>query len=158
MKLPLKKSIPLWGILIVILTLIIGVTTIFLHLKSKSMYSVIIEQKNKTQILNERMIQHLHWMNQLLEVIINGKRFTGQTDDTKCDFGKWYYSLKGTAQFEELTNEQKKLFISMEKHHKALHQSAVDINSTRNLKKAMIIYNITTKLQVGELQKIFPGS
>ena len=116
MKLSLKKSVPLWGILIVTLTLIIGVTTVFLHLKSESMYSAIIEQKNNTQILNERMIQHLHWMNQLLEAIINGKRFTWQTDDTKCDFGKWYYSVKGSGQFEELTGDQKELFTSMEKH------------------------------------------
>jgi methyl-accepting chemotaxis protein len=93
-------------------------------------------------------------MNQLLESVTTGSRFTGQTDETKCSFGQWYYSIKDKHE-GDFNEAQRKIFSEIEAEHTALHRSAVDIGNSPDQRRAMVIYGSVTKKAVTSLQGLF---
>ena len=72
-------------------------------------------------MLAERWIDHLVWMKQLSQAILNKEAFTGGLDPKGCAFGTWFYSYKGED--PEFTA----LIQAWEAPHEKLHQSAAEI-------------------------------
>jgi methyl-accepting chemotaxis protein len=79
--------------------------------------------------LEHKYVQHLHWANQVNELLTN-KEVTAlevETNPHKCAFGQWYYG-EGRQKAEKLAPELKSLFDEMEEPHKHLHESAIAID------------------------------
>jgi methyl-accepting chemotaxis protein len=81
-------------VIIIILATIscFGVAYFFTNRQLIKLYSEVSNSQQITILLRKRFIEHLQWMNELLESISTENKFTGQTDPTKCAFGKWYYN------------------------------------------------------------------
>lgn len=155
MYISIKKRLSLTMIIVILFFLILGIGVIFSNSSMTSITSKIQSLQNTTVLLKDRFIDHLFWMNQLLESIVTEENFTGQTDPTKCAFGKWYYAHKGTKEYEKLSLEQKQYFDKMEEFHNKLHQSAIEINSEQGMLDRLEIYTGQTKKNVDNLQKLF---
>jgi methyl-accepting chemotaxis protein len=85
--------------------------------------------------LNLVELQHVRWIEQLENAVESTAEFTGQTDPTKCFFGKWFYAYE--VDDPVLNNILKKL----EPEHVALHNSAKNINAFNGGNQKEEIYN-----------------
>jgi len=85
--------------------------------------------------LNLVELQHVRWIEQLEHAIETTTEFTGQTDPTKCFFGKWFYAYE--VDDPVLNDILKKL----EPEHIALHNSAKNINALKGGNQKEAIYN-----------------
>ncbi|MBU1101821.1 MAG: CZB domain-containing protein [Bacteroidetes bacterium] len=83
----------------------------------------------------KRTVDHLDWASKLGVVLRdeNISKVDVQVNPDLCAFGKWYHS-EGRTKAEENVKELKPLFSQIDEPHKALHQSAEEINDV--LKKA----------------------
>jgi methyl-accepting chemotaxis protein len=89
------------------------------------------EQANRelSAHLREAKSDHLSWTNHVKDNLLQGKMTQGQfieTDHKTCEFGKWLHSNEVktlTADNPEMANLLRKI----EKPHRELHQSAVEI-------------------------------
>jgi methyl-accepting chemotaxis protein len=84
--------------------------------------------KELTNFLVKREVDHLVWVNLLADVLRTGEHFEGQLDHTECGLGKWYYSFIDSDRFQKMPEEQKTILRELEEPHRALHQSAARIN------------------------------
>lgn len=155
MNLSVKKRMTIIGTIVIFLISSLGGAIIFTQNKVNMLSNAIVQSKETTILLKDRFVDHLQWMNQLLETIITDRKFPGQTDETLCAFGKWYYSLKSSASSKNMDSNQKSILDNMEVWHTGLHQSAVLINQAGNKSEAFALYNTKTKVNVTELQKLF---
>ncbi|MEW5800574.1 MAG: ATP-binding protein [bacterium] len=73
--------------------------------------------------LDESMGFHRKWMNDLAQVFLLDRKFQGNLDPSKCEFGKWHRS------FEPPDAEIAELHKGIEKPHRILHESAREILS-----------------------------
>lgn len=113
--------------------------------------------------LQDKYIQHLEWADKLNRYIsdINSTSVTVQTDDHQCGFGKWYYG-QGRIDAEHLAPELKQILDKFEEPHKALHNSAKDIESVKmknsqldGIKMAEDIYQKQTTNDLSQLKTLF---
>ncbi len=154
-KLSIKQKLLTAFITIISLVLIDGASTYFIERKTVALSEETIELHNETILLKSRLIDHLQWMNQLLETVAEKKEFAGQTDPTKCAFGKWYYALKQNESYSSLDIKRKKLIDDMESFHTTLHASAVSIKNAGSTSEALAVYKSQTKPNVESLQNLF---
>ncbi len=92
---------------------------------------------------------HFSWIENLSSSINLGTDFTGSTDFTACDLGKWLYGDRSAIEDQEITA----LMDEMIPIHEAIHESAVEIlelNKT-NHQKAQEMYLNETKVNVSKL-------
>lgn len=95
---------------------------------------------------------HFSWIENLSSAINLGTEFTGSTDYTACDLGKWLYGDRSAIQNKEINS----LIDEMIPIHEAIHKSAVEIlevNETDHL-KAQDMYLNETKVNVANLVEI----
>ncbi|PKL16053.1 MAG: hypothetical protein CVV49_18235 [Spirochaetae bacterium HGW-Spirochaetae-5] len=154
-KLSIKQKLLAVFITIITLVLIDGASTFYIEKKISDLTTETIELHNETILLKSRLIDHITWMNQLLETIIEKNEFKGQTDPTKCAFGEWYYSFKKSDDYLSIDQSRKKLIDDMENYHTKLHASAVNIKESDSTNEALAIYKSDTKPNVIKLQSIF---
>lgn len=157
MRFTIKRKMIMAFLSIIVLILIEGSIALYFEGKNERYSRNTLDLHNETIFLKTKLIDHLAWMNELLESVAQGKRFTGELNPHNCSFGKWYYSFKVSAQYKQLDGDRKKIFDRMEQYHSALHNSAVRINSAPNVQRALGIYREETKLSVNELQGLFNG-
>lgn len=154
-KLSIKQKLSASFIIIISLVLIDGISTYYIEQKSSKLTADTIELHNETILLKSRLIDHIQWMNQLLETVADGVEFKGQTDPTKCAFGKWYYEFLKSAGYTSLDAQRKKMIDDMEAYHTGLHTSAITIQTAADARDALEIYKTKTKPNVNALQKLF---
>jgi methyl-accepting chemotaxis protein len=144
-------------VIIIILATIscFGVAYFFTNRQLIKLYSEVSNSQQITILLRKRFIEHLQWMNELLESISTENKFTGQTDPTKCAFGKWYYNLKQSDEIKTYTAKQQEIFSEIEKYHINIHKSTIEIEKADNMQHALLIYKNTTKSNVEKVQRLF---
>lgn len=78
----------------------------------------------------EKEVDHLNWANQVSLLITdeNVTQLTVETDAHKCGFGKWLYG-EDRRQAEHMIPELKPLLQEIEKAHRELHESAIEIKN-----------------------------
>jgi methyl-accepting chemotaxis protein len=76
----------------------------------------------------QKVVDHLKWAEKVNELLTNSQVHTleVQTDPHKCGFGKWFYSDERTRA-ETMVPAIAPLMGEIERHHNALHESAVEI-------------------------------
>ena len=118
----------------------------------------VVYDKSLSITIREKFIDNLEWSKALLEAILAGKEFTGETDPEKCAFGKWYYKFKETDKFKSLPQDIKDKFNEIEIYHTTLHQSALLINQlleTGDKESAYELFKVRTEPALNELKKRF---
>lgn len=104
-----------------------------------------MEQQAK---LKDAQIKHYQWGLNLNQSILNRSEFTGQQDETKCDFGVYLYGpeVKGNSKMQEF-------YRNAEQSHRELHESARDILDLYKTdeKKAMEMWNKSMLSSINDL-------
>ena len=80
-------------------------------------------------------LQHKDWIDTLYTDAAAGRTFSGETDPTKCFFGKWYYA------YDVEDPELKARLEAFESVHNALHAQANLINSRADPAEKVALYN-----------------
>lgn len=155
MNITIRKKLILTVSIILTLIIIEAATITLVERRSDFLTDETIRLHNETIFLKSKLIDHLEWMNGLLESVTGGEKFTGQIDPAQCDFGKWYYSYKATGEYSALEGKRKELIDSMEGYHSALHVSAAKIGSAASQGEKLAVYKNETKTAVGKLQGLF---
>ncbi|MFW5769827.1 MAG: methyl-accepting chemotaxis protein [Spirochaetota bacterium] len=155
MRLTIKRKMYLGFGLIILLIFIEGSITLILEKKAAQLSRQTVALQNEAIFLKQKLVDHLDWMNNLLETAITGNKFTGELDHTNCSFGKWYYSLKNSPEYQQLDANRKEIIDKIEPYHITLHRSARKINASTNIGTILSIYRSETKASVNELQKLF---
>jgi methyl-accepting chemotaxis protein len=141
----------------VVISALVIMQSLFAFVLQKRQYGhteKILSLHDNRLFIQAKMIDHLSWMNALLESITRGRTFTGELDHTKCGFGKWYYAFKDSPEFKNIDAKQAELFAGMEEFHTRLHASARSINNAAGEAAALRIYEGETEKQVAGLQKL----
>lgn len=106
--------------------------------------------------LSRKYIDHLHWLTSLREHIHEGGAFNKATDHTQCDFGKWYYGYKPS------TGAEAGIYKNIEEPHKRLHQSAISVLNTHEVRdKKRFLHTVAEpavaeiKARLDEYKKLF---
>lgn len=92
---------------------------------------------------------HFSWIENLSSAINFDTEFTGTSDYTACDLGKWLYNEKESVENKEIIS----LIDKMIPIHQAIHESAeeiLELNKTDH-QKAQNMYLNETKVNVNEL-------
>lgn len=110
------------------------------------------------QLLLEREIDHLKWVQSLSTFLINNKEteLKLQADPTKCAFGKWYYG-KERSDTEATFPRSTSLLKDIEEPHKQLHASAVKIQELRKAgeqDKLVKVFHSESVASLGRIQAI----
>ncbi len=89
-------------------------------------------QANKLDgLLAQREVDHIKWVDKLLDYIARGKtkKFDLQTNDHECGFGLWYYG-GGRKDAERMVPDLVPVLKEIEEPHRLLHQSALEISKS----------------------------
>jgi chemotaxis signal transduction protein len=83
--------------------------------------SLLDQRKELAESLIQREKDHIDWLNDLRNSVINDSEFRKTTDPTKCAFGQWYYNFK--THDVQLARELK----SLEEPHSDIHNLGVRV-------------------------------
>jgi methyl-accepting chemotaxis protein len=78
-----------------------------------------------SEFLSEKVVDHLHWVNNLGESVYNDEEITVELDPNKCSFGKWYSTF--TSESEKI----KEAHAALDEPHKALHNHAMKLETLK---------------------------
>lgn len=123
-----------------------------------------VENWQMVNFISEKETDHLNWVSELNNSILLGEDFSGELDPRECDFGKAYFELLRSEEFNMLPAEIKETFRNIERPHELLHRSAVRINdidnqygldTERGTGMALDIYQTDTLRNLQEVQNLF---
>jgi len=97
----------------------------------------------------QKEIDHLRWVEDLENTILQHNKFTGQIDPTKCSFGQWYYSYD--VEDQKLMALLKKI----ESPHEQLHRLGEKINAESNSAIKQEIYTNEVVPTLEEIKLVF---
>ncbi len=146
----------------------VGLMLIIISIVSWSGLTMLSGEIQKNIFLNglsdnilERQIEHMNWQNRVIIFLLdeNATTLNVSSDDHACKLGKWLYS-DARKNAESALPALIPLLRAMELPHKALHDSARDIQNAvieeDGFKdKAMGIYNTKTRGALQSLKGIF---
>ncbi len=155
MNVTIRQRLYISFIVVLIFVLVQGLLTFFVERTQFTATEAALDLHNDNMFLKSRLVDHLTWMNSLLESVGKGTKFNGQLDYTKCGFGKWYYSFKGSEKYNKLDPARRDIIDRMEPFHIHLHESAGEINGAGGRNESLAIFEAHTKPNVMELQKLF---
>jgi len=121
-----------FGIVLVMLTIILLTSFFGINGIVKNAVSM-VNGSEIIGVMTEKEVDHLNWLNHLSEFISDQdvKELKIQTDDQKCELGKWLFGEE-RKHAEELVPAIEPLLKSMEEPHRLLHRSADDIGKQMN--------------------------
>lgn len=112
------------------------------------------EIKEFNEMMDQRYLDHLNWINTLEKTVLEDEEFTLQTDPHKCAFGKWYdnYDVKNNDIMFLTT------FAKFDKPHKAIHQIAItakELIEKGDKKSAMELIELTKNTELKQMFHLF---
>lgn len=145
----IKRSV--W-IRVVVILVVIVISAIFTvngvkKIRAASRDSEKASEIHATALAGEKA--HFSWIENLSSAINLNTEFTGTSDYTACDLGKWLYGDRSEIENEQISS----LIDQMIPIHEAIHESAdeiLSINETDH-QKAQDMYLNETKVNVTEL-------
>ncbi len=125
----------------------------FMDIQASSHRQTLAESLNVSII--ERESQHLQWVNNLLQYLVNtkGTALSITTDHTQCRFGKWYTSPQRT-EMTKMFPAIAPLLQAIDAPHKALHSSAKNIEAARKNHNDALAHEIFEKQTLPALQQV----
>ncbi len=100
-------------------------------------------------------VDHFKWSANVANLFLkNEEELHVQTDPTKCDFGKWYYSFIKTDEFKKLPVNVQNRLLAIEEPHKHLHESVIAIKNDWRRDNHAIYDHCATLYQQGTIPKL----
>jgi len=98
-------------------------------------------------VLAQREVDHLNWANEVSELLTNEKvtQLNVETDHDQCAFGKWLNGKERRAA-EKLVPELKPYLLKIERPHKDIHASAIQIKKYYRQTHKGLMLNMSNKL------------
>ncbi len=129
MKIRTKLSIG-FGIVIFLL-IATSAGSFFGLIRTTSLNEEVISNKDKTEMMLAREIDHLKWVQNLEDMFVNEKAqgVTVEKDHTQCALGRWLYGEE-IEQFIGDDPELRRLIEAIKEPHQRLHESAHKIDET----------------------------
>ncbi|OCL26904.1 hypothetical protein U472_05300 [Orenia metallireducens] len=164
MKLRIRNKLLISFGIVIALMVIMGSIYFYLSQEIREITSENDKLAEGLIFIKEKEIDHLEWVADLKDVFIFGKEFEGELDHTECSFGKWYYSLIESDDYQKLPQEIKEVLAKIEEDHSNLHHSASKIKNqydtlstvTSDVNKVAIdIYKNETSKYLTQLQDLF---
>jgi methyl-accepting chemotaxis protein len=126
-KISLTVRLVLAFIGVAVIVLIVGL----LGFSSTARLNDLSQSISKVHVLNGKLlmreIEHLKWAQTVMNALSSKKdKIEVEKDPTKCNFGKWYYGDERKVVEAEFP-EMKKYIESIEKPHRELHESVVEL-------------------------------
>ncbi|MFH1440674.1 MAG: methyl-accepting chemotaxis protein [Candidatus Omnitrophota bacterium] len=106
---------------ILVMMVVLGVISLWSVNRVDNISDTAMQDLQLGMFLNEKIIDHLNWMNALSDQFLLDKSFEGQLDPHKCKFGEWYDTFKSD------NPEVMKIYASINEPHKKLHESGKKI-------------------------------
>ena len=142
-----------FAVVIVLATVIAIVAAMSLRTMNESQTEIIDILEQATYVV-EKEVDHLAWANQLANSFILMTRFTGQLDETQCDFGQWYFSFRNGPAYQAASPAFRRAFDDINEPHARLHNSArevVDL-SMIDRQEAIKVYREVTQPALAEVR------
>lgn len=114
--------------------------------KFYNMPSVQEETKEFMKIMEERKQDHIFWLNELENSVLENREFKLTTDPHACGFGKWYDSFKT----EDVMLEY--LLKKFDQPHKKIHQVAKEVRTLEEAGKHKEALDFIEKAKKRELK------
>ncbi|HPV97115.1 MAG TPA: methyl-accepting chemotaxis protein [Spirochaetota bacterium] len=141
----------------VVIAVLVIVQSLFAFVLQRRQYGHterILALHDNRLFLQEKIADHLSWMNGLLKSIMLGTEFAGELNHTKCKFGTWYYAFRESPEFAKIEPEQADIFNKMEDFHARFHSSARAIRNAAGQGAALRIYENETEKNVGAFREL----
>ncbi len=151
----IKKRIILTLALIIALVLLQGLAGILYERQVDNTVLRMLELQKKNTFLKDKLADHMEWVGHLLESMLLQTPFEGQLDPALCEFGKWYYEFKKTAEYTSLPDRARAIIDQVEAYHSALHQSAGKIGAERDAAARQKIFTEEVQPALHEVQRLF---
>lgn len=157
-NLTISKKLSLGLSIIVLITIILGVSG---NITIKEMHKdneKTIELLNRISFLKDLQLQHLEWANELQASLLSNRPFSGQLDYTKCNLAEWYYTYINSDEFRDSPEEYKRLIVNMAGPHQDMHSSAQEILTRQyagKIEEAKSIYNLVTLRKLQEMDGLY---
>jgi methyl-accepting chemotaxis protein len=147
-----------FALFLVLLTLISVVGYAGLRVIQNHSHLLLEHNANKDFLL-AKQIDHLNWLGKINELFVRNDITTleVETDNHKCDFGKWFYSDKTQAMIQA-GGQEAELLRAIQAPHQQLHESATKIGRAHgagDLVQAKEIYNSQSLANYNEIKKLF---
>lgn len=104
------------------------------------------------QLMDQRLSDHQHWLNELKSSIDENREFTLATDPHKCAFGKWYDKYKS----EDRTI--KTILAKFDAPHKVIHgiaEKVAKLVHENKVEEAHEIIDRTSKCEMARMVSLF---
>jgi methyl-accepting chemotaxis protein len=144
-------------IIIIIMIFLQSLTTLLITHRKDSLLKELISLQKSNQFVRDKFSDHLEWVNELLESIATGEKFSGQLNHNETEFARWYYSFSGTEPYWEMDDERRALFDRMGPLNLNIHNSARMMNGADSKDEKILIYKDETRKNLEELHSIFNG-
>lgn len=119
-----QKLALVFGILLALLVLVAGFAWCGLSQLSHA-YTEVAARDQQALFQLAKEVDHLVWVNDLINVLLLDREFSGQLDHRHCDFGRWYYDFAQSPEYQKESSEYRRVFSAIEAPHQALHDSAI---------------------------------
>ena len=161
MKLTIKKKL-LGGFgLVLVLMLAMSLVAFFMGNRVEEANEEAIDMMEMIVFAVERETDHLDWLNELGDVFILGRDFTGELDYSQCAFGSWYYDLLDSGDYEAVSPRFREIFLEINEPHRLLHESADEIMTIfdrygyeAGFDEALEIYENETQLHMATVRNL----
>ena len=127
-----------------------------------SSFNRAIDKLEEAKFLDEKLNDHYAWVKKVTDHLLADKSLDGlHVDPKECGFGKWYYGVKNSADHNNMSAEEKKIFDGMEAPHTELHESGKEIlalstSNSKNVKEDKIeIFNNESMSAIGKMVPLF---
>ena len=152
----IKQKIIISGISVLMLVIAMGAASTFAARNIDKYNQIVIDAKNTDIFLMERLVDHVSFIESLLESISSeNEKFTGQVDPTQCAFGKWYYAFRNSPEYKSLDPERKKILDQIEEPHAVIHQSVKAILAEENTETKLSLFYAQTHNAFNTVQALF---
>jgi len=160
-NLTLKNELYLAFGIIVLVLIALGFGWVYSINQVHSKNQNAISKWENINFISEKENEILVWVHELNRAIMLNKEFEGELDHTKSDFGKSYYKLINSDEFDNMPPEIQDTLTDIETPLKNLHNSAFKINDTLRAKNlsstanALKIFKNETMAASNQVQNLF---
>lgn len=146
--------------LVLLLLLVSSVVGVGIINISQDAFTDVLDVKDFSNLLRQKEVDNLLWLNGLSHTVFNGHAFNGALDHTSCEVGKWYYEFMESPAFAAMDDSTQNLLIALEQPHRELHGTAQQIipllgRGEIGKVQAIEIYESRTLGYIAEIRAIF---
>lgn len=117
---------------------------LYLDLKTQKIIEEYDKKNRENSFLLESLIEHQNWSINLVQSILENRDFNGNLNHNETVFAEWYYSFKGTDDYWNIPDDQRKVFDGIVEVNLDLYNSARMMNGAKTREARFEIYNSVT--------------